>query len=97
MTVNAVHPGYVASRFGRDGDTRFEPLMQLGAKLFAITPEEGARTSVYLASSPEVEGVTGNYYTKCRAVSVSAKARDDAIAQRLWDESDQLLASALDR
>jgi NAD(P)-dependent dehydrogenase (short-subunit alcohol dehydrogenase family) len=96
VTVNAVHPGYVASRFGRDGDMGFEAVLTLGARLFALTPEEGARTSVYLASSPEVEGVTGGYYKKCRPISMSKTAQDDVAARRLWDASDALIAAALD-
>lgn len=94
VTVNAVHPGYVASRFGRDGDMRFEPALKLGAKLFAITAEEGARTSIYLASSPAVSGVTGQYFAKCKSVSMSKAARDDVAARRLWDASEALLAPA---
>jgi NAD(P)-dependent dehydrogenase (short-subunit alcohol dehydrogenase family) len=96
VTVNAAHPGYVASRFGRDGDMYFEPLLQLGAKLIAINPEAGARTSVYLASSPEVEGITGGYYAKSRPASISKTAKDDDAARRLWHASDALLAAALD-
>jgi NAD(P)-dependent dehydrogenase (short-subunit alcohol dehydrogenase family) len=95
VTVNAAHPGYVASRFGRDGDMRFEPILELGAKLFALSPEEGARTSVYLASSPDVEGVTGGYYAKCKPASMSKRARDDVAARRLWDASDALLTDHL--
>ncbi len=78
VTVNAVHPGYVDSRFGRDGDTRLDSLMGAGAKLFAIGPEEGARTSIYLASSPDVEGATGAYWYKCTPAKMSKAARDDA-------------------
>jgi NAD(P)-dependent dehydrogenase (short-subunit alcohol dehydrogenase family) len=96
VTVNAVHPGYVASRFGRDGDMRFEPLLKLGARLLAISPEQGARTSVYLASSPEVEGSTGGYYVKCKPAAISKQAKDDIAAKRLWDASDDLLTSVLD-
>jgi NAD(P)-dependent dehydrogenase (short-subunit alcohol dehydrogenase family) len=96
VTVNAAHPGYVASRFGRDGDMYLEPLLRLGAKLLAVTSEEGARTSVYLASSPEVEGKTGGYYVKCKPAAVSKRAQDDAAARRLWDVSEALLASALE-
>jgi NAD(P)-dependent dehydrogenase (short-subunit alcohol dehydrogenase family) len=95
VTVNAAHPGYVASRFGRDGDMRFELILKLGAKLLAVSPEQGARTSVYLASSPEVEGVTGGYYAKCKPISMSKRARDDVAARRLWDVSDALLADYL--
>jgi NAD(P)-dependent dehydrogenase (short-subunit alcohol dehydrogenase family) len=97
VTANAVHPGYVASRFARDGDMRFEPVIQLGAKLLATSPEAGARTSVYLASSPDVEGASGGYYAKGRPASVSKTAGDDDDARRLWDASDAMLAAVLDR
>jgi NAD(P)-dependent dehydrogenase (short-subunit alcohol dehydrogenase family) len=97
VTVNAAHPGYVASRFGRDGDLGFDAVLSLGAKLFARTPEQGAATSVYLASSPEVDGVTGGYFAGCKPASVSKAARDDAAARRLWDVSEALIASKLDR
>jgi NAD(P)-dependent dehydrogenase (short-subunit alcohol dehydrogenase family) len=94
VTVNAVHPGYVDSRFGKDGDTRLDSLMGIGARLFAITPEEGARTSIYLASSPDVEGATGAYWYKSTPAKMSKAARDDAAARRLWDESVALIAAA---
>jgi NAD(P)-dependent dehydrogenase (short-subunit alcohol dehydrogenase family) len=94
VTANAAHPGYVASRFGRDGDMRFEPVLRLGATLLAVSAEEGARTSVYLASSPEVEGVTGGYYAKCRPAAMSRAALDDVAARRLWTVSESLLAAA---
>lgn len=95
VTVNAAHPGYVASNFARDGDLYLEPLVKLGAKLFAISPAAGARTSVYLASSPEVEGVTGGYYARCKPASVSKAARDDIAARRLWDASEALVTAAI--
>jgi NAD(P)-dependent dehydrogenase (short-subunit alcohol dehydrogenase family) len=94
VTANAVHPGYVASNFARDGDLYLEPFVKLGARLFAISAEAGARTSVYLASSPEVEGATGGYYQKCRPAPVSKAAQDDVAARRLWDASEALLAAA---
>jgi NAD(P)-dependent dehydrogenase (short-subunit alcohol dehydrogenase family) len=93
-TANAAHPGYVASHFARDGDLYLEPVIKLGARLFAISPEQGARTSVYLASSPEVAGATGGYYAKSRPASVSRRARDDTAARRLWDVSEALIAGA---
>lgn len=96
VTVNAVHPGYVASRFGRDGDTPFDAVASLGARLFAISPEEGARTSVFLASSPDVEGATGGYWYKSRLATESKRARDDVAARRLWDASESMVATALD-
>jgi NAD(P)-dependent dehydrogenase (short-subunit alcohol dehydrogenase family) len=94
VTVNAVHPGYVDSRFGKDGDTRLDSLMGIGAKLFAISPEQGARTSIYLASSPDVEGATGVYWYKCTPAKMSKAARDDAAARRLWTESEALINAA---
>ena len=95
VTANALHPGYVRSEFGRAGD--LSSLFAFGNRLgspFAISPEKGARTLVYLASSPEVEGVTGGYFSKCAPASISAAAQDDAAARRLWDVSEQLVASA---
>lgn len=89
VTVNCLHPGFVASRFGEDSGGFRSRLIGL-AKLFAISPEKGARTIVYLASSPEVAKVSGAYFYKCRAVAPSAQARDDAAAVRLWTESAKL-------
>jgi hypothetical protein len=62
------------------------------AKFFAISPEEGAETIVYLASSPEVAGVTGQYFYKCRAIQPSLAARDDRAALLLWERSAALAA-----
>lgn len=95
VTANALHPGYVRSEFGRSGDLSW--LFAFGNRLgspFAISSEKGARTSIYLASSPEVEGVTGGYFYKCAPASISAAAQNDAAARRLWDVSEQLVASA---
>jgi NAD(P)-dependent dehydrogenase (short-subunit alcohol dehydrogenase family) len=87
ITANCLHPGFVASRFGAENG----PLMRVGiaiAKRFAaITPEEGAKTLVYLAASPDVAGVTGRYFSKCREITPSPAASDMAAARLLWDES----------
>jgi hypothetical protein len=69
-------------------------LVKLGAKLFAISPEAGASTSVYLASSSDVEGSTGGYYSRCKPSSLSKAAQDDIAARRLWDASDALVTAA---
>jgi NAD(P)-dependent dehydrogenase (short-subunit alcohol dehydrogenase family) len=92
IIVNAVHPGYVDSRFGRDGDTRpwYEVLSRVGS-VMAITPEAGAQTSVYLASSPDVDGITGEYFYKGRPAKVSSAALDDVAATRLWSASEILV------
>jgi retinol dehydrogenase 12 len=89
VTANALHPGVVATRFGDRSGGWFSYLVRFW-KTFAITPEEGARTIVCLASSPEVASVTGEYFYKCRSVPPSAAARDPAAAQRLWAETAKL-------
>ncbi len=68
--------------------------MKLGASIIAIGPEEGAKTSIYLASSPEVEGVTGKYFVKCKEVPSSPRSRDRAVAERLWRVSEELTGGA---
>jgi NAD(P)-dependent dehydrogenase (short-subunit alcohol dehydrogenase family) len=93
VTVNAVHPGFVASRFGRDGDAGL--LGRIGMPLvrpFALNAEQGARTSIYLASDPAVEGITGAYWVKCAPVTPSDAAQDDDAARKLWDASEQLVS-----
>jgi len=86
VTANCFHPGFVATRYG----DRSGGLLSWGvrvAKLFAIPSEKGARTLVYLAASDEVADVTGGYFYKCRQMTPSAAAQDDAAARRLWDET----------
>jgi NAD(P)-dependent dehydrogenase (short-subunit alcohol dehydrogenase family) len=93
VTANAVHPGFVASRFGRDGDTgRLTGIVFPLLKPFALTPEQGARTQVYVASAPELTGITGGYWAKSAPATPSAAAQDDAAAARLWEVSEQLVA-----
>jgi len=95
VTVNALHPGFVASRFGRDGDTgRLGDVAMVLGRPFAISPEKGALTSIWLASSPDVEGTTGGYFYKCKPSTPSKLAQDDEIARRLWAVSDELVAGA---
>jgi NAD(P)-dependent dehydrogenase (short-subunit alcohol dehydrogenase family) len=92
VTANSLHPGTVATGYARDGDA--SGILAFGIKVikpFILTPEKGAKTSVYLASSPEVAGVTGRYFVKCRARKPSAAARDEAAAARLWSVSEELV------
>jgi NAD(P)-dependent dehydrogenase (short-subunit alcohol dehydrogenase family) len=89
VTANCLHPGFVATRFG-DGSGGFLSRVMGVAKFFAISPEKGAETIVYLASSPEVAGVSGKYFYKCRPALPTAEARDDVAAKRLWIESAKL-------
>jgi NAD(P)-dependent dehydrogenase (short-subunit alcohol dehydrogenase family) len=95
VTVNAVHPGPVRSGFGMDGD--MSGLMGIGNKLirpFEIGPAAGARTSVYLATSPDVATETGRYWVRRKPGHMSRQARSEVQAQRLWSESERLLESA---
>ncbi len=93
VTANCLHPGFVATRFGDNLTGPLRLLFPL-AKLFAISPAEGAKTIVYLASSPAVEGVSGLYFDKCAPSTPTVEAQDDAAAARLWAESEKLAASA---
>jgi NAD(P)-dependent dehydrogenase (short-subunit alcohol dehydrogenase family) len=86
VTANSLHPGFVATRFGDSSGGFFQHGIQV-AKLFAISPEKGAETIIYLASSDEVAKVSGKYFYKCRAVNPTSDAQDDVSAQRLWEES----------
>jgi NAD(P)-dependent dehydrogenase (short-subunit alcohol dehydrogenase family) len=93
VTVNAVHPGFVASRFGRDGDTGLLGRIAMPlVRPFALNAEKGARTSIYLASDPAVEGITGAYWVKCAPVAPSDAAQDAGAARKLWDASEQLVS-----
>ena len=94
VTVNAVHPGSVATRFGRDGDTRLTTALTTAvARPFSRSPEAGARTQVVVASDPDLEGVSGTYFCNSKAADrrLSRVARDDEAAERLWAVSRELL------
>ena len=93
VTANCLHPGFVASRFGDHSGGPLQALMPL-AKLFAISPQKGAQTIVYLASSPEAASINGQYCYKCKPINASRAGQDDAAAARLWAESVKLAASA---
>ncbi len=94
VTANSLHPGVIASGFGTNNRGVLGWLMRHATRYFFSTPEEGARTSVYLASSPEVEGVTGKYFASCREVRPRPQAEDDEAARRLWALSEQLTGLA---
>ena len=93
ISANAAHPGPVASNFGRSNRGFFGALFALAGP-FMLTPEKGARTQIWLASSPDVEGVTGKYFAKCREKKPSARALDEATQRRLWDATAQLVGLA---
>jgi NAD(P)-dependent dehydrogenase (short-subunit alcohol dehydrogenase family) len=86
VTANCLHPGFVATRFADESGGLISRMAWL-AKVFAISPAEGAQTIIYLASSPEVANVTGKYFYKCRPIRPSAPASDDRAAWALWKRS----------
>jgi NAD(P)-dependent dehydrogenase (short-subunit alcohol dehydrogenase family) len=87
VTANCLHPGFVATRFGDASGGFLSSVVRIGKTLFAITPERGAETIVYLASSPDVAAISGEYFYKRRPATPTAGGRDDAAAGRLWNES----------
>lgn len=94
VTANSLHPGYVDSRFGRDGDSgRLDWFFGLGARLFAIPPEAGAATSVFASRDASLADVTGAYLVKSRVHRASARARDADAAARLWEISERLVSA----
>jgi NAD(P)-dependent dehydrogenase (short-subunit alcohol dehydrogenase family) len=80
VTVNAAHPGMVSTDLGRDAGFFSRSFF----KLFGRTPDKGAATSIYLASSPDVADVTGGYYADCRPAKSSEHSHDLASAEKLW-------------
>jgi NAD(P)-dependent dehydrogenase (short-subunit alcohol dehydrogenase family) len=93
VTVNSFTPGFVATRFGDQAGGLYAAGVRL-AKLFAATAEKGAETLVYLAASPEAANINGQFLQNCRPGTLTAQARDDAVAQRLWLESERIAESS---
>lgn len=90
VTVNALHPGGVATNIFSTDFSIFGPLIKGVVSLFTLTPEQGADNTIYLASAPEVEDVTGKYFVKREAVASSALSNDKELAKRLWEVSEKL-------
>lgn len=95
VTINALHPGFVATRFADNSDFMWRTLMQLRKRAHGRTPEQGARTLLYLADSTDVAGQSGLYFADCHPTTPSVAARDDTAAERLWDLSARLTGVAL--
>jgi retinol dehydrogenase 12 len=89
VTANCLHPGFVASNFTA-GNGAMGWMMRRMASLIAIPTDEGAKTSIYLASSSEVQGITGKYFDKEKPTEPTKAARDEATAARLWTLSEKL-------
>lgn len=90
ITVNALHPGAVATDIGVDRGTGFGTLVHKLLKPFFLTPEQGSATAVYLATSDEVLGVSGQYYIKCKVAPMSKLASSAHEAERFWKWSEEV-------
>ena len=88
VTANCLHPGVVATGFGHNTPGLVKTLVSL-ARPFLITPEKGAATSIYLASSPDVANVSGQYFAKCKPIASSKPSGDVAAQERLWAISEK--------
>jgi len=92
VTSNCFHPGFVATRFAEGGKGALYYGFRIARK-FALTPEQGAETMVFLASSPEVASISGEYFEKCAVKLPNSAAQDDSAARRLWEISESLIKS----
>jgi len=89
VTSNALHPGFVASSFGSNMRGAFRLILRF-LQLFAMSSENGAETSIYLATSPNVANINGKYFVKKKEVRTSVKSYDKNIGEKLWKVSEEL-------
>lgn len=89
VMVNALHPGFVGTNMGANNGWLVKLFLPL-TSLWALSPDEGAETSVFLASSPEVEGVSGKYFYQKKAVPSSPSSLDKEKARQLWEVSTEM-------
>lgn len=82
ITVNTLHPGVVATEIWRQ-----IPILRVLSRWFMLSPEKGARTTVYLAASPDVDGVTGEYFDKCQPARTTRLSHDEKLQEQLWTTS----------
>jgi NAD(P)-dependent dehydrogenase (short-subunit alcohol dehydrogenase family) len=93
VTATCLHPGFVATGFAQNNSGALQALVKAG-QIFAISPEKGAETSVFLASSPQVEGVSGRYFANKKERKSAKQSYDESVARRLWDVSVQLAGAS---
>lgn len=97
VTANCLHPGVVRTGFAKNSSGSLGTFVSVGARVagvFFISPEKGAETSIHLASSPAVEGVTGKYFARSKETPSNAESHDREIARRLWDLSERMCGIA---
>jgi len=91
VTVNALHPGFTATGFSKNNGKVMAALVSLFAPLVARSPAKGAGTSIHLAASPSVDGITGKYFFDSHVTSAAPQATDMAVARKLWDVSAEMV------
>ena len=91
VTVNALHPGFTATGFSKNNGRVMAALVSIFAPLVARSPAKGAETSIYLASSPSVDGITGKYFYDSQAIPAAPQATDMVVARKLWDVSAEMV------
>src|SRR6266480_1389696 len=92
VTANCLHPGFVATNIGQNGvGSVGRSIVKLIFSKLGISPEEGAKTSIYLASSSEIEGVTGKYFIKSIPVRSAPISYDETLQRQLWEVSAKLV------
>ena len=89
ITVNALHPGAVATSLGQQNEGFLKSIAPAIMKIFFRSPDQGAETSLYLCTSDDVADVSGDYFANCKKVRPRAWARDDAAAARLWTYTEE--------
>lgn len=94
VTANCLHPGFVASRFGDNNSGVIARVFGFIKSIAAISEEEGAKTSVYLAGSPEIAGVSGKYFDKCKPSRSSSVSYDEDVSRALWRASETMAGLA---
>jgi|SRR5687767_13655862 len=91
VTVNALHPGFVATGFAKNNGKVIAALVSIITPLVARSPAKGAETSIFLASSPSVDGITGKYFYDSQAIPAAPQATDMVVAKKLWDVSAEMV------
>jgi len=90
VTSNALHPGAVKTNIGKESLFSIRLIYHLFGPIM-LTPKEGAKTSIYLATSPEVNGLTGGYYAKCKPAKLNPEVLDRDLRSALWDRCAEMV------
>ena len=91
VTINCLHPGVVGTSFAQDKGGLVGKIFRL-MRPFILTPKDGAKTTIYLATSSEVSGINGKYWKKCKQAKSSSESYRKNIQQELWQHTEILIA-----